>query len=258
MNTNFNKKNLLVLLLNMKKIYKSYNKTKIKKPETGRRFAVGDIHGCYKTFKKLVEKKIELTKEDQLFLLGDYIDKGPGSKNVVDYIIDLLISGYRVYPLRGNHEDTKLQTEKNDPDILSWEFRKAKDMLKNGKIKKKYKSFFKSLPYYYELDNFFLVHASFNYKNDKPFEDKVAMLWQRRFKTKKKYIGNKTIIHGHQPVDIDIIKFRVKTKKRVIGLDSGVNYIKKHKIYDFEKMGRLCALDLDSYRLYVKKNIENK
>lgn len=54
-----------------------------------RLFAIGDIHGCFDSLKELVENKILLTKEDKLVLLGDYIDRGIKSKEVIDYIIDL-------------------------------------------------------------------------------------------------------------------------------------------------------------------------
>jgi len=50
-----------------------------------KKFAISDIHGCAKTFKALL-KKINFSKEDELYLLGDYIDRGPDSKGVIDYI----------------------------------------------------------------------------------------------------------------------------------------------------------------------------
>ena len=42
------------------------------------KYAISDIHGCLKSFQALLEK-IDLKKEDELFLLGDYIDRGPDS-----------------------------------------------------------------------------------------------------------------------------------------------------------------------------------
>ncbi len=52
----------------------------------GRRFVIGDIHGCFRTFKYLVEEDLHLKSNDTLFLLGDTIDRGTGSKAVIDYI----------------------------------------------------------------------------------------------------------------------------------------------------------------------------
>lgn len=49
----------------------------------GRRIAIGDIHGCYNPFRKLLDK-IQITRHDQIFLLGDLIDKGNKSALVLD------------------------------------------------------------------------------------------------------------------------------------------------------------------------------
>ena len=234
-----------------------YNKKKIEKPINARRFAIGDIHGCYNTLKKLVEKKLNLKKEDQLFLLGDYIDKGPKSKETLDYIINLIKKGYHIYPLRGNHEETLLYTSENESKkILKWLMRKSTNLLLRGKLRKKYQIFLKSLSYYYKLDEFYLVHANFNYKSDKPFKDKKSMLWKRKFDYNSKILKGKKLIHGHQPTEIDTIKKSVIKKKNIICLDNGVNYNKKHKFYDYKKMGNLCALNLDTYELIIQKNIE--
>lgn len=42
-----------------------------------RTLAIGDIHGCLKTLKALLEDKIAIQKTDTLIFLGDYIDRGP-------------------------------------------------------------------------------------------------------------------------------------------------------------------------------------
>lgn len=55
---------------------KNYSVRKVEKKKEGRRIAIGDVHGCYYTLKRLLEDKVEVTKEDQIFLLGDIIDKG--------------------------------------------------------------------------------------------------------------------------------------------------------------------------------------
>jgi len=68
-----------------------------------RQFAIADIHGHLKTFKALL-REINFTVFDELFLLGDFIDRGPDSKGVIDYIEELKQTGYTVYCLRGNHE----------------------------------------------------------------------------------------------------------------------------------------------------------
>ena len=61
-----------------------------------RKIAISDIHGCNKTFQKLLFETLNLQKNDQLYLLGDYIDRGPDSKGVLDTIQNLITNGYYV------------------------------------------------------------------------------------------------------------------------------------------------------------------
>ncbi|MCJ8277615.1 MAG: serine/threonine protein phosphatase, partial [Bdellovibrionales bacterium] len=65
-------------------------------------FAIGDIHGCAEELNKLISL-LPLNSEDTLVFLGDYIDRGPNSKKVVDIILDLK-KNYNVICLKGNHE----------------------------------------------------------------------------------------------------------------------------------------------------------
>ena len=58
------------------------------------RWIIPDVHGCAKTLRSLIESFLKLTKEDDLYLLGDYIDRGLNSKEVLDYIMDLQGQGY--------------------------------------------------------------------------------------------------------------------------------------------------------------------
>lgn len=67
-----------------------------------RLFAIGDIHGGYRSFDALLSL-IEFSGDDRLVILGDFIDRGPRSREVIDRILEMLPEG-NVYPLRGNHE----------------------------------------------------------------------------------------------------------------------------------------------------------
>lgn len=67
-----------------------------------RRFAIGDIHGCYSLLVNLIEK-MKPDRQDQIIFLGDYIAKGPDSKGVLDFLISLE-SQVDCKFLMGNHE----------------------------------------------------------------------------------------------------------------------------------------------------------
>ena len=58
-------------------------------PIVGRRFAIADVHGCLNTLRRMVEDILKLGEDDVLYLLGDYIDRGPDSKGVLDYLMQL-------------------------------------------------------------------------------------------------------------------------------------------------------------------------
>ena len=68
-------------------------------------FTVGDIHGCYDKLCALMDKLPINMEQDQLLFIGDYIDRGPGSIEVLDYLIDLKKRVPGIIFLKGNHED---------------------------------------------------------------------------------------------------------------------------------------------------------
>ena len=70
-----------------------------------KRWVIPDIHGCAKTVASLVNDLIKPRRFDELFFLGDYVDRGPDSKGVIDFIRELQKTKYNVTALKGNHED---------------------------------------------------------------------------------------------------------------------------------------------------------
>ena len=170
------------------------------------RWVIPDIHGCLKTLKYLIENRINLSKDDSLYVLGDYIDRGKDSKGVIDYIISLQDSGYKIHCIRGNHEDYCIKAWEADQKRFLFRSKIEKEWRKNGAnrtlqsfdakrprdINKFYIDWMKNTEYYIELDNCILVHAGFNFKIENPFEDKYSMLWLRDFKVDKNKTGGKT------------------------------------------------------------------
>jgi len=117
-----------------------------------RLFAIGDIHGCFDSLEELVENKIQLNKNDTLVLLGDYIDRGDKSKEVIDYIIDLQGKDYNIIPLIGNHELLLLETFEDENNKPKWLQNGGGETLKSfgvdsiKDISTKYLDFFRHRP----------------------------------------------------------------------------------------------------------------
>jgi serine/threonine protein phosphatase 1 len=79
----------------------------------GRLLAIGDIHGCFDALMTLVDT-VGLTDQDKLVTLGDYVNRGPDTRKVVDWLIQR--DNHRnLIALRGNHEIMMLSHD-NSPD----------------------------------------------------------------------------------------------------------------------------------------------
>lgn len=236
---------------------------KIEKTETGRRFVIADIHACAKTFTYLVKEEINLQIDDQLFLLGDYINRGPDNADVIDFILDLQENDYQVYALRGNHEQMLLDSQKQSKEMLDIEgivrLHKRRGLIdEKGILLEKYADFFRGLPYYFELDNFYLVHAGFNVYKDDFLQDYNDMLWVRGFKEKVakdnlRFFGKRVII-GHTKYWLEDIKKAIEENETVIPLDNGC-YTALHRNFG-NRLGSLCALNLDTMDLIAQPCID--
>lgn len=84
----------------------------------GRLIAIGDIHGCSVALRTLIDA-IQPTPLDTLVFLGDYIDRGPDSKGVIDQVI-ALAEEWQVVPLLGNHEEMLLGALEGKDNLRYW------------------------------------------------------------------------------------------------------------------------------------------
>ncbi len=215
-----------------------------------RLFAIGDIHGCFGPLKDLIEHKIILTGNDKLILLGDYIDRGKQSKEVVDYIITLIENGFDIIPLMGNHESILLETLENEEYMPNWIKNGGNETMNSFGVKSlkelsnRYVLFFKGLRFYYSLNNFLFVHAGFNDTCENPFSDNFEMLWSRNQIYFHPLLRDKTIIHGHTPVTETQCQQLVVDRNQTINIDTGCVYSNR------PGYGMLTAVELYSYRLF--------
>lgn len=227
-----------------------------------RTLIISDIHGCLKTLQALVDK-VALTKSDQLIFIGDYIDRGPDSAGVIDFVMGLEASGYNVVPLKGNHEHHFcFASEQYDAATFSHyvcRLNKSNNLLDgDGKPIEKYINWMQNLPYYYLDERFMVVHAGVNVDIANPLDDHSAMLDRRIIdpESAQKYFNNLPIIHGHFPTPINEINEAIASRSRVIPLDNGCVYNKPHSTLDYTQLGSLCCFNPDSWQLVVQPNVE--
>jgi len=220
----------------------------------GRRFAISDIHGCAATFRKLVAETLRFSLEDTLYLLGDYVNKGPDSKGVLDFIFSLMEKGHKVYCLKGNHEACLLQALRDASAETYFLERGGVTTLesfgvqKAANIPENYLEFMKNLPLYFELDKYLLVHAGFDFSLPDPKSDEPSMLNIRQYEVDINQTGGRSIIHGHVPTPAEEIIESLNAKKPRISIDAGCVYTHLHFL------GHLAALDLDSGQIFFERN----
>ena len=222
-----------------------------------RRFVISDIHGCCKTFKRLLSN-IGYCRDDGLYLLGDYIDRGPDSKGVIDHIFELKAEGYEVHCLMGNHEKMMLDAILFEDAKYRWLYNggaQTMDSFGIGKLKDLddvYVDFFKNLGLYIEEEDCLLVHAGINFKETNPLDDEFAMLWIRRWYDDVPANGykGKLIVHGHTPLLRKNIEMMNEKTHLYIDIDAAC-------VYNSSTVeGYLCAFELNERKLHFLRNID--
>lgn len=228
----------------------------------GRRIAIADIHGCIKTLDYLLNIYLKINKDDAIFFLGDYIDRGPDSKAVLDKLIELKEKFPKTIFLRGNHEELLLKAGNGKSDYLKWMYNGGGKTLQSlgldpnagikvvQKIPKEYLEFIESTEYYHEDGQNLLVHAGINLEIPDFRDDKYSMLWIRHMEGNRDKIGHKRIIHGHTPLAYETAKENLKRSSTFhYSIDTGC-------VYKHPGMGFLSALDLDTMELIGIKRLD--
>ena len=162
--------------------------------------AIGDIHGC-NTALQTIAAAVAFKPTDTVITLGDYVDRGPDSKAVIDYHIRLK-SQTNLICLRGNHEVMMLEA-KEEPDILSvWQDCGGAETLAsygNGDISEvpaAHWEFLTATQRHYEMEKDFFVHA--NVDPDLPLAEQPdeILFWEHIY-SPAPHVSGKRMICGH-------------------------------------------------------------
>ncbi len=222
--------------------------------------AISDIHGCFDTFSSLLEK-VDLSKDDELYLLGDFIDRGPKSKEVIDWVLEKQEAGFEINCIRGNHEQMLLNVLKDFTKTAHWLRNGGKQVLENFKVNsaheipQKYIDFCEELKFYFQSLDYFFVHAGINFHAVEPMEDYEAMIWIRNWEEDldEEWLEDRRVVHGHTMVskDIPIERISQPEKYKVINIDGGCYAAN----FD-SKLGNLLCADLTNNKIYFQENLD--
>jgi serine/threonine protein phosphatase 1 len=190
-------------------------------------FVVGDIHGCFDKLCALMGKIPINYAQDQLIFIGDYIDRGQSSVDVVDYLMGFKKRVPGTLFLKGNHEDM-LHNYLDGSDRFTYmlnggqrtldEYLKRSNNAKAFPIPSEHLEFFNSLHLYYQTEDYIFVHAGLREKVPLESQEKTDLLWIRDEFIHSDFNFGKRVIFGHTPFKEPLLQ------SNKIGIDTGAVY----------------------------------
>jgi len=181
-------------------------------------YVIGDIHGCLRPLQRLLER-IAPQPGDQVVFIGDYIDRGPQSREVVDYVLGL---PYRCVFLLGNHEKMLLDFLAGHDEGIYLPNGGLATLESYGgdfsNIPQAHLSFFESLRPMYETPEYLFVHAGLRPLVPLDKQELDDLVWIRQEFIQ--FIGRfpKPVVFGHTPLR------HVLIQPDRIGIDTGCVY----------------------------------
>lgn len=168
-------------------------------------YAIGDIHGRI----DLAEKAISWIEDNSgcqpihVVFLGDYIDRGSSSKQVLDFLMaGPRRSGDRYTCLRGNHEQLCLDSVRSLRHMRLWLLNGGDSTVESfgGPIDDTYLKWMSSLPYIYEDPLRIFVHAGLEPGVPLSAQRPESLMWIRETFLDARTGFEKHVVHGHTPI----------------------------------------------------------
>jgi serine/threonine protein phosphatase 1 len=169
--------------------------------DSSRRIAIGDVHGHYQGLQKLIAL-LKLTDRDTVYFLGDLIDRGPESAQVVEYV-----RAKQYFCLMGNHEQMAClafsSAKFENFAMEAWLSAGGRTTLESYKgLEPQLESdlqWFQRLPNYFDLGDFWLVHAGVHPQIPLELQSSQEFCWIRQefHQMEQPFFADKTIVTGH-------------------------------------------------------------
>jgi serine/threonine protein phosphatase 1 len=176
-----------------------------------RTLAIGDIHGCLRALDTLLDQ-VSPTRDDRIVTLGDYVDRGPDSRGVLDRLLDLQATG-QLIPLRGNHDEMMVNA-RDHFDHSMWLACGGKQTLASygisdlEDIPEEHWAFLEeTCRNWYETDRHFFVHANAYPDIPLPEQPLYMLLWEKLLwpcchESGKVMICGHTVQAGGRPIHL--------------------------------------------------------
>ena len=202
------------------------------KPEADTRvYAIGDVHGCADQLRELIslidlDQQTRPSKNHKIIFLGDYVDRGPANREVIEYLIELKNSPRNVEFVLGNH-DERILSFLEDPalvwdNVMRWggartleDYGIVPDPSENEEqvsarfgnaFPDDHFAFLQSLPRFTSSGDYFFCHAGV--RPDVPLSEQTDqdLIWIRYDFLLHEGEFEKVVVHGHTPGDEPEVK----------------------------------------------------
>ena len=167
-------------------------------------YAIGDIHGCLGALKAIFNQGL-INKKDLVIFLGDYVDRGPNSKGVIDWLIKHS-RDFNFEFIQGNHEIMMLAARDNPNNLIDWlyfggaatldSYKIGYDSNLKAEIDIKHWEFIENGLPYIQLDKYIFVHAGLEIGIDLDKQNEHHLFW-KKYETPEAYSQLNKVICGH-------------------------------------------------------------
>lgn len=171
-----------------------------------RTLAIGDIHGCHVALTSLLAQ-VGPRPDDRIIFLGDYIDRGPATRDVIESLLSLGSKCFATF-LRGNHEVMILEAREDALKAHLWQsYGGFEALISYGagydenwatSIPDTHWKFFEHTERYVETEDHIFVHACLNAESDMSDQSDRLLYWESLDRLKPHKSG-KRIVCGHSP-----------------------------------------------------------
>jgi len=215
-------------------------------PQDSRVYAIGDIHGCVDRLDRLhdaiwEDASAHVCGRRVVVYLGDYIDRGPSSRQVIDRLIGEPLPGFEVVYLMGNHERFLMDFLEN-PDIgQAWLHNGGEATLESYRVDlwgrdgrahdmnwirerlraimpPAHHAFFEALRLFHVEGDYFFTHAGIRPGVELERQNEADLLWIRNPFLRSKADHGKIVVHGHTP------SAEPEVRANRIAIDTGACY----------------------------------